>query len=339
MKITGLEVPQADRLDRVIAATVAVANGAKTDIEISGAIGHPRDGRYYRRAAQNLGFITNQQNQAEITELGAIVVANPVITNPVIIPAVLRQNVFQILIPFLELHPEGATRGQIVDYLVPLFYGELAHATVNRRTSSMLGWLADLGLTHEIGHHISLSPATISTLPVVNIADTDQPILPTTGDLQEYQIVADRIAAAAPVITIYKDLARMERANASHKGLIDIVASRIKAAGGIAKSNKFIDLASKLESDFIFEMKSTTDLNVRTQIRKGISQLYEYRYLENKPDARLVLVIERPIIAPNNWMNEYLENDRDVLLVWDGNDRLYGSPKATAALPFLHLNQ
>jgi hypothetical protein len=37
-------------------------------------------------------------------------------------------------------------------------------------------------------------------------------------------------------------------------------------------------------------------------------------------------------------MNEYLENDRDVLLVWDGNDQLYGSAKATASLPFLNLN-
>ena len=117
------------------------------------------------------------------------------------------------------------------------------------------------------------------------------------------------------------------------------MATRIKAAGGIAKSNRFIDLASKLESDFIFEMKSTTDANVRGQLRKGVSQLYEYRYLENKPDAKLVLVIERPIVAPNNWMNEYLESDRNIFVVWDGDNRLFGSPKATAALPFLNLNQ
>ena len=58
---------------------------------------------------------------------------------------------------------------------------------------------------------------------------------------------------------------------ASHKSLIEIVACRVKAAGRIAKSNKFIDLASKLESDFIFKMKSTTDLNVHGQIRKGVS--------------------------------------------------------------------
>ena len=131
----------------------------------------------------------------------------------------------------------------------------------------------------------------------------------------------------------------MERANASHTSLINIVATRIRDAGGKAKSNKFIDLASKMGSDFIFEMKSTTDGNVRSQIRKGISQLFEYRYLQNKPKAKLVLVIERPISPPHSWMNDYLENDQDILVVWDGNNQLFGSPKATASLPFLNLNQ
>jgi len=148
--------------------------------------------------------------------------------------------------------------------------------------------------------------------------------------------------AAKPQIFNAKDIrndALHDRARVSHRHLINLTAERISAAGGIPKSNDLIDLAVNLDSDFIFEMKSTTDANVRSQVRKGISQLYEYRYLQNKPEANLVLVVERPINAPNQWMNEYLENDRGVLLVWDGDDRLFGSPQASNALPFLNLNR
>ena len=131
----------------------------------------------------------------------------------------------------------------------------------------------------------------------------------------------------------------MELANGAHINLVNLVASRITAAGGIAKKNQFIDLASKMNEDFIFEMKSTTETNVRSQVRKGISQLYEYRYLENTPEAKLVLVVERPLATSNIWMNDYLENDRGVLLIWDGDERLFGSAKANESLPFLRLNQ
>lgn len=85
-------------------------------------------------------------------------------------------------------------------------------------------------------------------------------------------------------------------------------------------------------------MKSTTETNARAQVRKGISELYEYRYLENTPDASLVLVVERPLNVVDSWMLEYLETDRDVLLVWDGEERLFGSDRASHALPFLELN-
>ncbi len=138
---------------------------------------------------------------------------------------------------------------------------------------------------------------------------------------------------------MYRNDALHDRARVSHRHLINITAERISAAGGIPKSNDLIDLAVNLENDFIFEMKSTTDQNVRSQIRKGVSQLYEYKYLQNKPDAKLVLVVERPLGVATHWMHKYLETDRDILLLWDGNKRLYGSERAAVNLPFLRLNQ
>jgi len=51
------------------------------------------------------------------------------------------------------------------------------------------------------------------------------------------------------------------------------IGSRLRIAGGIPKANQFIDLATTIERDYIFEMKSTTAGNVNAQVRKGISQL------------------------------------------------------------------
>jgi hypothetical protein len=82
-------------------------------------------------------------------------------------------------------------------------------------------------------------------------------------------------------------------------------------------------------------MKSVTEANARSQIRRGISQLYEYRYLHNLPDATLVLVIERPIPAEISWMQEYLEKDRQVRLVWDGSNNLYASSETRNELTYL----
>jgi hypothetical protein len=86
---------------------------------------------------------------------------------------------------------------------------------------------------------------------------------------------------------------------------------------------------------FIFEIKSTNERNIRSQVRAGLSQLYEYRYLQRVPGARLVLVLERPLMSELSWMQEYLEIERGVNLVWDGEDELFASPKTRGQLRFL----
>jgi hypothetical protein len=82
-------------------------------------------------------------------------------------------------------------------------------------------------------------------------------------------------------------------------------------------------------------MKSTTEDNPHAQIRRGLSQLYEYRYIQNVKDAKLVLVIENPLPRENQWMENYLNNDRGVLLVWDGNGRFSCSAEIRRELDFL----
>ncbi len=65
-----------------------------------------------------------------------------------------------------------------------------------------------------------------------------------------------------------------------------------------------------------------------------MSQLYEYRYWQNLPDAKLILVIEKALPPNNSWMSGYLETDRDVSLIWDGDNNLYGNEESKDQLNF-----
>ena len=145
------------------------------------------------------------------------------------------------------------------------------------------------------------------------------------------------MSKAQEEVAYFKDQAKVERAANAHIALVNLVSQRIRQNGGIPKSNKLIDLAVKLHQDYIFEMKSISDSNIRSQIRKGMSQLYEYRYLQNKPNAKLILVVEKPLEATHSWMLDYMECDRQISLVWDGNEELYGSERARNELSFLDL--
>jgi len=134
--------------------------------------------------------------------------------------------------------------------------------------------------------------------------------------------------------------ASADRADNAHRRLVNLLASRMKEANAIPRNNQLIDIATRYDDkDFIFEVKSITATNAKSQIRRGISQLYEYRYLQNLADAHLVLVIETPPPAAYEWMIEYLESDRNINVVWDGDDKLYGRKKTVQSLDFLRLQQ
>lgn len=341
MRIQTSDLPQADRIDSVLLATVAIANGAKTDIAIANQVpaisGDARQGRYYRKAAEILGFVTNRRNNAQITPRGQQIADNPTLTNPTLFASVINLNLYQKLLPYIELNPQGLTKQQIEEYLESIAIPTIGDSMIERRMSTIIAWIRSLGIIELVGDKYRIANSIINSIPVIDFQDISQPVLPATGTLHEYQTVEQRILHANKTIVVYKDAATLERANRAHKTLVNIVADRIRNAGGIPKSNQFIDLATTIEKDYIFEMKSTTAGNVNSQIRKGISQLYEYRYLENKPDASLILVIENPLSTDESWMLDYMETDRNIHLVWDGNNNLYGSPNTRDQLGFLEL--
>jgi len=75
-------------------------------------------------------------------------------------------------------------------------------------------------------------------------------------------------------------------------------------------------------------MKSTTNDNVHAQIRRAISQLYEYRYLQRVPDAKLVVVVENPPPQEKRWIVDYVVKDRQLLIAWDGDRTSLQCPTA-----------
>ena len=83
-------------------------------------------------------------------------------------------------------------------------------------------------------------------------------------------------------------------------------------------------------------MKSTTDSNAHSQVRRAISQLYEYRYIQQMPSAKLVVVIENPPPTDKEWLVDYVVNDRELLIAWDGdNKNLYCPTQLKKELNFL----
>ncbi|MCK4641703.1 MAG: hypothetical protein KAU06_10210 [Candidatus Marinimicrobia bacterium] len=341
-RIISSDLPQADRLESVLLTVIAVGNGALTDIEIADRIpsieGDDRQGRYYRNAAEMLGFIVNRKNNATLTPKGQELLNDPVLTNPFFISSVLNLEVYQKLLPYLELHPEGLTRQEIESYLQSIANPQIGPSMIPRRISTILTWPRTLGfLVQNNSGQYQIRNNLSGELPVFEIQDIDQPLLPVTGDLSEYQEISNRTEMAKDEVVYFKDQAKLEKSINAHITLVNLVAQRIRENGGMPKSNQLIDLAVRFDRDYIFEMKSTNDDNVRSQVRKGMSQLYEYRYLQNKPRAKLILVIEKPLGASHSWMLDYMESDREIHLVWDGNEELYGSKGARNELGFLGL--
>ncbi|MCK5658282.1 MAG: hypothetical protein KAH96_00185 [Alphaproteobacteria bacterium] len=136
-----------------------------------------------------------------------------------------------------------------------------------------------------------------------------------------------RCEMADPELTRIK----RQRRNLAHKELIDKMDTWLRRIGARPKENDHIDLFAKIPSDgsFIFEMKSGGE-SLLEQIRKGLSQLYEYRYRYkssiNDPHISLCLVLpELPDSIP--WLVDYLCTDREINICWFNQDGQLEWPK------------
>jgi hypothetical protein len=114
---------------------------------------------------------------------------------------------------------------------------------------------------------------------------------------------------------------KRERRNFAHKLLVGQMDDLLRKVGAIPQESEHIDLYAKVPQDgsFIFEMKSGGE-NLLEQIRKGLAQLYEYKFRyknQVEPSAHLCLVLGAEPMDPS-WLIDYICNDRKLSICWFG---------------------
>lgn len=112
-------------------------------------------------------------------------------------------------------------------------------------------------------------------------------------------------------------------ATSEHAKTLRLLKEHLENLGYQVAESEYIDAYSRLKSGpAIFEVKSINADNELEQVRHAVSQLYEYRYRHGVADASLWLVLSRPPTLA--WLPLYLEDDRDIHVLWVDAGELTG---------------
>lgn len=144
---------------------------------------------------------------------------------------------------------------------------------------------------------------------------------------------------------------KRERRNLNHEYILNNFADRVEDLGLKPKESVYVDLLVSLSPEerkdvnvndlfvrpgdgdginYLFEAKTIDQGIELDQIRKALSQLYEYHYrniLEGdiSGDTVLVLLLQSPILS-NAWAVKYLLCDRGISICWFDGDQNLVSP-------------
>jgi hypothetical protein len=117
--------------------------------------------------------------------------------------------------------------------------------------------------------------------------------------------------------------ARLEKSSNAHRALLRKLNSLLKKVGFRTSKNPQVDLfATRPGEEWIFEVKSTHGGNLLSQVRHGIAQLYEYRYLYRGADPMIAMCLVLQT-APGHdlaWLADYASKDRGIHLCWSVED-------------------
>jgi len=190
---------------------------------------------------------------------------------------------------------------------IAILFGEIASALRQEETATariLLKEKAPLDLVRPIQNAASFIAETATPIAkarsLQSRSRTNQP--------------AGRDAETLSVMSHYSK-AKLSAANATHAELVHVLGSYLSSHGYRVEANQFVDAFTRLKSGpAIFEAKSLTDDNELSQVRKGLSQLYEYRFRHRFTNASLWLILSRS--PKEDWLVDYLEKDRGVHVLW-----------------------
>lgn len=321
--------PQADRLEQVGLVAEAIHNGHTGDSEIESYIGlnsEGRQGRYYRLSAEILGLIVNDQNRAKLTEVGAeyAKLSSSSAKIDYLARCIVETDVFKFALSYINKHEP--TDEQLSVWFRKFYPG--AESTANRRFSTFKRYLHDTKLVRNnngknvvvkfTGGIVKQPYSAYLDLKGRNSGTTPPPRVGANGS------------------AVYNvDGQKRERANQIHWKLVDAKASYLSETGVESFEDIHIDLFARRGDETIFyEMKSINDSedNTRSQIRKAVSQLYEYRYIYNEPKARLCVVTNSKLRGDNAWLADYLAKDRTIAYEWTDDFVNFECPKNSKTL-------
>ncbi len=133
------------------------------------------------------------------------------------------------------------------------------------------------------------------------------------------------------------DPVAFERANHQHWLLEQFTATALSSESITISTNQLVDMLAQHESEAIlFEMKSCNPASMRSQIRRAVSQMLEYKFLHQDrlpKKTHLCIVIERRPHGKTEWLLEYLDF-LGIAVIWkkDSEEKLVCSPRAYALM-------
>ncbi|MDD2230872.1 MAG: AAA-associated domain-containing protein [Candidatus Cloacimonetes bacterium] len=336
-------IPQADNLVDVIKAVEAVGSGRRTYQEIGEYIGKgERQGRYYRKAGMDFGLLKSiGKNHAELTEKGRQLLSlQPAQRRLFFADLFQRHQIFSKLLEYMQAnHAIGVTRDDIIQLLTK---EDLAESTALRRASTAIAWFRYLDLIEEKNERYHLLWRSLDN-SIVGITDQHRSIAelrPGEPALTEFHPTKGTPTVASNaerIVKVLVDIVARERKFEKHEAIVAHVAMKVNQAGGVPRRNQYVDLYARFGKHYLFEIKTCgTAQIIPRQIRLGVSQLLEYRYLQRLPEDNtiLVLVLEQQPVNERAWYIQYLL-DIGILPCWESGDSFQYPTECSADLKWI----
>jgi hypothetical protein len=170
------------------------------------------------------------------------------------------------------------------------------------------GWLGLLNIASATSPRVSPILLTDSIPLEDEMIEVKPSSTPASSDWDRQSPTASGKASTTANI----DLIARERANNSHFSLEKILVDLAKAQGLSPKSNQNIDLHFETPSGSVLvEIKSCTDSNFHSQLRKAVSQLFEYRFVYKElftSEVTMLLLMETVPPKEKLWLVDYVQS-------------------------------